>query len=494
MPPKWSAESRHRLAVAGLIAAAAAVYFYRLGQAPLAASEAYSALAAAQPSVAMVAHSAVSMDPGKPVIYHLLLHWFCRGLGLSEAALRSFSVIFGVISVYLVFALGADLFGFEVGWCAAVLWGSSPLAAILARWARMYSMFIAVALAHILALARARRAPGPGILLLAGVLGAAMLYVHLGAILILGADAMVMAREWRHTGKVPAWPALAISNALFLPALPLTLTQSRALLFGHWLDWLGASRGAGWAGLMAGAALAAPMLWLTFGARTAGPGRERFQQTLIYALAPMLALGAGSLALRPMFEVRYVSPSFAMLGIVAAAWLDWAGARVRNLATAGIGALFLALLPLCYWAPRDPWPRIARRIAAGGNPREPIFFEAGFLTPDAGVRQGGSAGFPQGFFRVPFDYYFHGSNPRAVIPAADPAAARSIIRSRLQEGGGVWLISANRWPDAIAELPRGPHLLIDYAAHFYRISMFHVRLFDPQGNGPGPGAGGKPAP
>jgi uncharacterized membrane protein len=166
---------RQRLEIGTLLAAAAIVYGYRLGHAPLGASEAYSALAAAQPSITGVARCALSLDPGKLVLYHLLLHWFCRLFGVGEARLRAFSVIWGIASVGLAFALTRELFGFEVGLAAAILWAFNPLAVVFARWARMYSMLVALVLAHLLALAKVRRAANQANLLVAGVLGGAML-------------------------------------------------------------------------------------------------------------------------------------------------------------------------------------------------------------------------------------------------------------------------------------------------------------------------------
>ncbi|HKD66748.1 MAG TPA: glycosyltransferase family 39 protein [Candidatus Binataceae bacterium] len=462
------------LAVIALLAAAAAVYAYHVGRAPLAASEAYSALAAAQASVESVARSALSLDPGKPVLYHLLLHGFCRVVGQSEAALRSVSIAFGVAAVYFVFALGQELFGFEVGFCAAVLWAFNPLAGVLARWARMYSMLIALALGHVLAMEKVRRGSGVAMLLGAGVVGSAMLYVHFGAILIVAADLVVIFRELRRTGTSRCWPAAAIACILFLPFVPITIAQSRALLFGHWMDWLGVSKGSPSQMLLFGCGAAAAVLWLGLAAPQAERRREGLQQCLLYALVPMLALAAGSALVRPMFEVRYVSPSFAMLAVVAAYWLDCGGAWLRNLGTVAIGALSLMLLPLCYGAPRDPWPAIAAKIGAVANPSEPIFFEAGFFSPDGQVNPFPDQGFPQGFFRVPFDYYFHGANPRAVLPAAQPAAARKVIAAQLGHGGA-WLVSARKWPDALAELPRGPDCRLDYSSRFSRISVFHVK-------------------
>src|SRR5260370_31090637 len=182
-------EDRGRALWVGILMVAATIaYSYRLGHEPLGASEAYIALAASQPSVARVAQSALSLDPGKPVFYHLMLHWLCGWFGTGESSLRALSVCFGVAGVWLVFALAEELFGYEVGLAAAILWAFNPLAVILARWARMYSMLVAFALGHLLALSKARRAASPGILLIGGLAGGAMLYTHFGGVLILGAD------------------------------------------------------------------------------------------------------------------------------------------------------------------------------------------------------------------------------------------------------------------------------------------------------------------
>jgi uncharacterized membrane protein len=467
-------DQRRALWLAVLLAAAAAAYSYRLGHEPLGASEAYSALAASQPNVAQVAHSALSLDPGKPVLYHLLLHWFCGLFGMSETSLRALSVGFGVASVGLVFALACEWFGFEVGIAAAILWAFNPLAVVFARWARMYSLLVALALGHLLALSKARRYASAGMLLLAGLLGGAMLYVHFGGILIVGADLVVVLREFRREGKSATWPAVALTCLVFAPFAPLAIAQSRALLFGHWLDWLGVGHAAGM-GVWTLGPVAALALWVALGCRGASERRESLQRCLIYATLPALALAVGSILLRPMLEARYLSPSIAMVAVVAADWLDGRGARVRNLGTVALAALFVALLPFCYAGRPDPWRAIATRIAAGAKPAEPIFFEAGFFSPDAAAAGDEDSGFPQGFFRVPFDYYFHESNPRAVVPASDPARARWLIQARVNSAGGAWLVSARKWPDAVAELPVGPDLKVDYAARFANAILFHVR-------------------
>jgi len=223
---RWTRQYQPILRAAVLTLAAATLYSYHLGYKALGPSEAYSALAAAQPTVRAVAHNAMQFDPGKPVLYHLLLHWFCGWFGTSETALRAFSLIFGLASVALVFAYCRELFGPQVAVAAAAMWAFNPLALILARWARMYSMFVAFSLAHLLAMAKLRHRATITRTIVAGGLGAAMLYSHLAAVFLIAADLIVVVREFRCDRRSVSWPAVAIAVFLFAPFMPAAAAQT----------------------------------------------------------------------------------------------------------------------------------------------------------------------------------------------------------------------------------------------------------------------------
>ena len=229
----------NKLLVLAVLGLAAGTYAYSLNRS-LAANEAYSALAAFQPSIGLVAQNAIRFDPGKPVLYHILLHWFCGIFGHSEASIRAMSMFFGVASLALLIALGQDLFGFGIGIVAALLWAFNPQALATARVGRMYSLFAALALAHVWAISRLRHRQTPGASALAGLAGGAMLYTHLDGVLIIAADCVVVVREFRRDGRSLTLPAVIFSILLFLPFFPFAVAQTRALLFAHWLDWIGA--------------------------------------------------------------------------------------------------------------------------------------------------------------------------------------------------------------------------------------------------------------
>lgn len=473
------------LRAAVLTLAAAILYSYHLGYKALGASEAYSAFAAAQPTVRAVAHNAMQFDPGKPVLYHLLLHWFCGWFGISETALRGFSLIFGLVSLGLVFAYARELFGPQVALAAAAMWAFNPLALILARWARMYSMFVAFTLAHLLAMAKLRRRTTITRTIIAGVLGAAMLYSHFAAGFFIAADLIVVVREFRRDGRSVSWPAVAIALLLFMPFMPAAAVQSHALLCGHWLDWLGVDHGSIATRFVAAGSAVAVILWLTLGARRAGERSESVLRCSLFAVVPPLALAAGSIVIRPMFAVRYAAPSFAV-GAVLLAWIvDQKGPRVRNDVAFAITALFLILLPFSYAARDEPWRKIAKRISAAGNVQETIFFEAGFFSPEGVIDEEENDGFPQGFFLVPFKYYFKQRNPDGALPGDDPQLARQMVESAVRKTGGAWLISGKTRSGAVAELPSGSSFQTDFEQDFSRVLLLHVRLVSQSDQGSG---------
>ena len=112
---------------AALVVASAAIYSFRLGTDALGASEAYSAWAAAKPTVGAIFRIPVLHDPGKQVFYYVVLHFFTRIFGLSEITLRSVSVIFAVASVAFVFALGREMFDDETALAAKPTPANSPV-------------------------------------------------------------------------------------------------------------------------------------------------------------------------------------------------------------------------------------------------------------------------------------------------------------------------------------------------------------------------------
>jgi len=438
---------------AAIFVAAGLVYSYHLGANALGASEAYSAWAAAKPGVGAIIRTPVLHDPGKQVFYYAALHYYTRIFGLSEISLRSMSVIFSLVTLVLVFALGSEMFDRNTALAAAAMWAFNPLAVVFARTARMYPMFIALALAHLLTLWQVRQRPSAIRAASCAVVGAALLYTHLGGILFIGAGAAMLVRDQVRGRRNPmAWLATAITLALFVPYVPVARTQSETLIAGHWLDWIGTANQYPFAVKIASAAGAAALaIWFVIGTTTGADRDDQLHWLGVWTILPGLMLAAGSIVIRPMFNLRYVAPSTATLALTAAGGVARASVKWRNLLAAGLALAWLIVLPFDQRA-AQPWREFARQVAAQRGASEPVFFESGFVIEDS-ANNLPNGGFPFGYYSVPFDYYFTGANPRIAIPGFDSAAARATIEERVSTAGGGWLVS---WKDSDAvhsELP-----------------------------------------
>jgi hypothetical protein len=454
--------------------AAAVLYFYRLGAASLGASEAYSAWAAAMPSPASILHIPVPLDPGKQVFYYILLHYFTGVFGLSETSLRMLSAISAVATLAILFILARSMFTDSIAASACVLWAFNPVIIILSRRARMYPMFAAIALTHFMLLWQVRRKPTWSRTVASGVFGALAIYTHLAGLFLIGAEAMMLTRDFirGRRDRMP-WIALAIALVLFLPYFPIFSTQSQALVYGHWLDWIGT----GYHFTFADKALTAIVVGgiaaaIVLGRAWENDPAEPLRWCLAWGLLPLIAFLAGSIIVRPMFHIRYLIPCVAMIALTLARVLEGFGSRTRNLTVAGITLVLLILVPMKEMT-HEPWRDIAAVIAAQSPSEQPVFFESGFLF--FGKPQGvANGGFPTGYYSKPFDYYFRGSNPRVPVSGWDPAAARKTIEQRVTQAGGGWLVSWKNAPDARVELPDPNVFRISQMLDYHLIALYRI--------------------
>lgn len=460
---------------AAIFVAAGFIYSIHLGTDALGASEAYSAWAAAKPGVGAIVRTPVLHDPGKQVFYYVILHYYTRIFGLSEISLRSLSVIFSLTTLVLVFALGCEMFDDNTALAAAAIWAFNPLAVVFAHTARMYPMFITIALAQLLLLWRLRAQPGVANGIACGILGAALPYTHMAGFLVLGAEGAILLRDLaRGRRDAMAWMAIVIAIILFVPYLPVALQQSQDLIYGHSLDYMGPPQNYSLAAkAAAGLAAAGITLWLVFGRSLESSDGEPIRFFVLWIGLPPLAFLVGSVMLHPMFNLRYLSPGVAATSLLIAASIGAWSIKWRNLLAAGFALVCLIVLPFDRPQPQ-PWRDLAEQVTAHGGPSDPIFFEAGYVS-NGSTANTPNGGFPFGYYLVPFDYYFRGSNPRIAIPGFDTTSARMTIEERVSSAGGGWLVS---WKDGDAvssELPdpkrfsavekyRGDHLA------FYRIT------------------------
>jgi hypothetical protein len=272
-----------------------------------------------------------------------------------------------------------------------------------------------------------------------------------------------------------AWLAITIAVALVVPYFPILWSQSHTLIQGHWLDWIGGARQYPLAVKVLATSLAAAVaISLILAPRAESNADEPLWWVMAWTMLPCVALCTGSIAVRPMFNLRYVAPSMAMLALTLAAGLAMASAKLRNLSAAAIVLFCLMVVPFDR-SEQHPWRGFAQQVAGRGSASEPVFFESGFVTEGRAINVS-NGGFPVGYYLVPFDYYFKGSNPRITVPGFDPVVARAMIEKSASTAGGGWLVSWKNEADLQPELPDTHRFSVVQKfrrAHlaFYRISV-----------------------
>ncbi|HET6964289.1 MAG TPA: glycosyltransferase family 39 protein [Acidimicrobiales bacterium] len=222
---------------------------------------------------------ALSHD-GAPPLYYVLLHLWMSLFGRSDFAVRALSGVISVASLPVFWMAGRRLGGRTVAWVTFFLALTSPFAINYATTTRMYSLMILLSLLGFIALSAAYEAPTPRRLVGLAAVTAGLLYTHYwGIYLVLVAALWLLWRIRRDGEGRPAFRAMVLGGALWLPWAPVfvyqtlhtgtpwTSSASPGDLLKVFADWSG---GGPWGGLLMYAMF---LLFIigTFG-RTAAPG------------------------------------------------------------------------------------------------------------------------------------------------------------------------------------------------------------------------------
>jgi mannosyltransferase len=317
-------------------------------------------------------------------LYYLLLRGWIALAGTSEYAMRFFSLVFGVLCVPLVYALGRRLFDRQTGSLAALLVTASPYLAWYSQEAKMYALISFLTLLATYSLRRAVEEE-KGWHWWTAQLAATSLafYSHILAALLIPVQVLVYFTWWPQARK--RWGGALVSLALLtLPYLPLVAWQvpqvlqarqtgfdyfrldemARILLNGWSLGILGWDWGAAlvhalastrasisswewpW-GIVLMSALAvwgllSPALPLPR-KRGLGWGRSRLA-LLCWLVTPLLAVWLISLR-QPLFTDRYLiwcAPAFYLLVALGLAFFWRSGSWGRAVAALLVGGILIS--------------------------------------------------------------------------------------------------------------------------------------------------------
>lgn len=171
--------------------------------------------------------TAITYQDVHPPLYYTIIHFWMKAFGESEVSLRSFSVIFGLLGVWLIYRLGKTLFGAESGRVSAWLLALSVFHITYSQEARSYAAFAFISLASFYFMVRLFQKGESRHFLRYFVATLLMLYTHnfaVWAILFQNAftfSAFLMAAKKQ---KFSLWSWIACQTVLFLVYLPWFMT------------------------------------------------------------------------------------------------------------------------------------------------------------------------------------------------------------------------------------------------------------------------------
>ncbi len=137
-------EGRTRTVLFGILALALGLRLINLAGRTLWYDEAFAVLFAEKGWDAMVDGTLTEVEGGAadvhPLLYYISLNYWMQVVGEAPAAVRLYSVLVGVATVYAVFLLTRDWFGDQTGLAAALITAVAPFHVQYSQEARMYAL------------------------------------------------------------------------------------------------------------------------------------------------------------------------------------------------------------------------------------------------------------------------------------------------------------------------------------------------------------------
>jgi len=302
-------------------------------------------------------------------LYFLMLRGWIGLAGQSEFAIRFPSLVFGVMGIALIYAIGTRLFSRPIGWVAAILLAFSGYHAWYSQEAKMYTLITTLALAALYCLRRGLEDGRARFWIGLVVCTSLAMYAHILAALLIPTE-LLLCILWWPTAEEARYrrlkPALISFGLLIVPYLPLaawqlplvfkpgatgfanyTLGEMLNVLNGAYTRGILNSLDTMWNAIIAGVAAALAI----FGWLMRLTNRKRFASALtllIWLAVPTLSIWFVSLN-RPLFTDRYliwIMPAYYLSIAIGLAEI-WPARKTRPIARYArrfIAALALAVL------------------------------------------------------------------------------------------------------------------------------------------------------
>jgi mannosyltransferase len=398
--PRVGERTRVLTVLSVLVAAGAAIRFAGLGTQSFWYDEAFSAELARAPALDLA--TGLVRDLGNPPLHPILLGFWSHLFGTSDVALRAPSAIAGALAIPVLWLVAKRLVPAGAALLATFLFAISPLHVALAQEARAFALVTLLGLLSVHALLRAIDRPrSTARWLLYALFTFGALYAHYYALFLVLSHLLLLWSLRAARGRVvSAWiGALGFAAVLYASWIPAFIAQAShpgnlgrsadtwtmhvlatplAFVAGTTLVWKGMDFTA------VGLALAAPGVLAALVAgvvaiRQAFHGRAPTRRAFAWLLPPLLVPVVISLAVMPLYAVRYVALAAPAFYVVVALGLVGLRRWARLLAIGGLVVTAAAAIARTHVVPvKHDWRRAVAFVEARVTPDDLLVFEADF--------------------------------------------------------------------------------------------------------------------
>lgn len=404
-------------------------------------------------------------DIGNPPFHTIILHYWIRIFGDGEAAVRSLSVIFGILSLFLIYKIAKLLLNTRIALLSAFIFAISPLHVYKAQEARTYTLVTFLCLASMLLFIKFIKNNRTLFQIGYTIVSFLSIYSHYFAFFILMAQNIFLAINWkRYKHSLNKWIIAQASIFLLYAAFWLPSLISQIGIKGNlgryettWLKHIlftpvfySIGRTLIWDDSPTIKILIyLPLVLLIFGipfilgVLRSRKDKEPSSLVHLWLLAPIIIPALISVFFFPLYCGRYsvmASPAYYIL--ISLGIFSIKKVKTRIIFVSGI--ILLSALSLTNYYTHSfkfEWRQAANYIKENAGPQDAVLFDADFGE-------------------TPFSYYYKGSlkkirlysapNPddkRILGYIAEEGARREDFTEEINSRNRVWLVLSYNYTD-----------------------------------------------
>ena len=228
---KWVKNNKATWALLSIIILGSLLRIYDMGAESLRYDEAASDYSSTQDLATVIAASGEMHN--QPPLYFALLHFWMIPFGSGEAPIRALSVIFGLVSIFLIYKVGCQLFNRKVGLIGSFISSISYFHIRYSQEARSYNLLLMLTLLSfyffVKILKSDEKRPSHFVFLL--LTNVALAYTHVYGLLVIAAQIFYFLLYWNKYKQLTTqfFLVYVVTAALFYPWISTLIARTSGL-------------------------------------------------------------------------------------------------------------------------------------------------------------------------------------------------------------------------------------------------------------------------